>query len=331
MGSHFVEGNERPKIRIRFVWFFDNNGIQTTFFRGYFESLGYTVEIVKNSTDFCDIEFVGVFRPRKDLLRSKLNRITSKNVLIETDAGMNYPYVYETNTRNYSYRVWLTTENVRPPVQEDFDLILSFDQTSFGENHAYFPQWLMQIGLFGPANLNHLGIEASTEDLSKPRKISRNQMKKRFCCSIFANPHNVRLHAIKVLDPVIDVFGPYVSKPVKSKFEIASKYKFMLCFENDLYPGYVTEKLIEAYLSETVPLYWGDLGNDDMINRASFVNLKDFSSMSEFIDYVVTMDESTYKKIYEEPFLNSKENVEEFFDKLSQEKLNPLLNRIKYP
>jgi hypothetical protein len=53
--------------------------------------------------------------------------------------------------------------------------------------------------------------------------------------------------------------------------------------------------------------------------------------MSEFIDYVVTMDESTYKKIYEEPFLNSKESVEEFFDKLSQEKLNPLLNRIKYP
>ncbi len=311
----------RPKIRIRFIWFFDNDGVQTKFFCGYLESLGYEVVLIKNENVFCDIEFVGVFRPRKDLLKSTLRRLSAKSTPIETDSAINYPSVFPTSSKNSRFRVWLTTENVRPPVQADFDLVLSFDQTSFSDADVYFPMWLMQIGLFGPAKLDHLGIEASAADLIKPRKMKDTQLEKKFCCTIFANPHNVRLKAINLLQPSIDVFGPYVSKPVKSKYLVASGYRFMLCFENDLYPGYVTEKLIEAYVSGTVPLYWGDLGNDHMINRLSFVNLKEFDSMADFVEYAHTMDAEDYRQIYEQPFLNDFGNIQKVIDKISQKKL----------
>ena len=316
----------RPEIKLRFIWFFDNNGIQTTFFCGYFESLGYKVDLIKKDSDFCDIEFVGVFKPRKELLKSKLQRISAKSTPVETDAGINYPNTFPTRSNSSKFRVWLTTENVRPPAQDDFDLVLSFDQTSFGDAHVYFPQWLMQIGLFGPANLGHLGIETSLEDLVKPRKMGENQMKKKFCCAIFANPHNVRLKAVKSLQPSIEVFGPYVSKPIKSKFALASKYRFMLSFENDLYPGYVTEKLIEAYVSGTVPLYWGDLGNDSMINRKCFVNLKDFTSMADFVNHVNSMDAQDYREIFEQPFLNNLNSIKVIFDELRGKLLFPAPN-----
>jgi hypothetical protein len=146
--------------------------------------------------------------------------------------------------------------------------------------------------------------------------MDKNQIKKKFCCAIFANPHNVRLQAVKSLQPSIDVFGPYVSKPIKSKFALASKYRFMLSFENDLYPGYVTEKLVEAYVSGTVPLYWGDLGNDSMINRKCFINLKDFSSLADFVDHVNSLDTEEYREIFEQPFLNNLKSVQSVFDEL---------------
>ena len=90
----------------------------------------------------------------------------------------------------------------------------------------------------------------------------------------------------------------------------------MLSFENDLYPGYVTEKLVEAYVSGTVPLYWGDLGNDSMINRKCFINLKDFSSLADFVDHVNSLDTEEYREIFEQPFLNNLNSVQSVFDEL---------------
>lgn len=35
-------------------------------------------------------------------------------------------------------------------------------------------------------------------------------------------------------------------------------YKFNICFENSSYPGYLTEKLFDAYNAGCIPIYWGD-------------------------------------------------------------------------
>jgi hypothetical protein len=89
-----------------------------------------------------------------------------------------------------------------------------------------------------------------------------------------------------------------------------------VCFENDLYPGYVTEKLHEAYITGTVPIYWGDLGNDSNINRKSFINMNDFESMDAFVNYVRSIDNDTYAEIYQQPFLNSIPDVSSIQDRL---------------
>lgn len=35
------------------------------------------------------------------------------------------------------------------------------------------------------------------------------------------------------------------------------RYKFTIAFENQSYPGYVTEKIADALMAGTVPIYWG--------------------------------------------------------------------------
>jgi hypothetical protein len=71
---------------------------------------------------------------------------------------------------------------------------------------------------------------------------------------------------------------------------------------------------MEAYLSQTVPVYWGDLGKSDYINDKSLINLFDFNSMHDFIYYVSNLSNVEYSKIYEQPFLKRLPD----FDKISR-------------
>lgn len=44
---------------------------------------------------------------------------------------------------------------------------------------------------------------------------------------------------------------------VKDKIKTFSKYTFAITFENTDYPGYITEKIFDALVAGTIPLYWG--------------------------------------------------------------------------
>jgi hypothetical protein len=78
----------------------------------------------------------------------------------------------------------------------------------------------------------------------------------------------------------------------------------------------VTEKLLQAYITGTVPIYWGDLGNDSNINRNCFINMSDFSTSKEFLEYLGSIDESQYKTIFEQPFLSSIPDASQLKSKL---------------
>lgn len=43
-----------------------------------------------------------------------------------------------------------------------------------------------------------------------------------------------------------------------SKRDVLADYRFTIAFENSELPGYTTEKMIDAWLAGSVPIYWGD-------------------------------------------------------------------------
>jgi hypothetical protein len=102
----------------------------------------------------------------------------------------------------------------------------------------------------------------------------------------------------------IDVFGKAVSNPISYKDQVARDYKFIVCFENDLFPGYVTEKLIDAYKCGAIPIYWGDFGKDSNFNKESFFNLRDFDSVADLIDCIHGFSDSQYYEKQTLPLLN---------------------------
>jgi hypothetical protein len=216
-------------------------------------------------------------------------------------------------------RIWFTGENIRVPVGQDFDFSLSYEQDSYNSSNMYFPLWYSHLDWLGKPEFNHrVGKLLTMKELMEPRRLERAAPTK-LACAFIGNAHPMRTRAIQELAKLgdVEVFGKSVGRPVKYKAEIASEFKYMICFENDLYPGYVTEKALDAYHSGTVPLYWGDFGTSDTINRSAVLNLADYQSLNEFVDSVSQISESTYKELYEQPFLSQKPN------------LDPLLNFLK--
>jgi len=59
------------------------------------------------------------------------------------------------------------------------------------------------------------------------------------------------------------------------KRQFLSEYKFTIAFENYVYPGYQTEKLYDAMLVNSIPVYCGDPNIGEIFNTASFINVSE--------------------------------------------------------
>lgn len=311
-------------VKIRYVWFPEGPIPPQDFFQGLFASAGYVTKIITDFNAQCDFEVIGVFKPKSFYLTEKIKRLVKTDTIQGSDNSYYYPSLYDPKTSGARYKIWLTTENIRPPAQNDFLITLSFDQFDFDETNFYCPYWFFYIGLFGFMSWENPKTR-TTRDLSKvnftalltQRRLDDN-IDRSFAYAIIGNPHPVRLKAIQSLRKVgpVDIYGRITGIPLKSKLDILKKYKFEICFENDIYPGYVSEKLLDAYINDSIPVYWGDLGQDTTINQKCFINMKSFSSTKDFLDYIASIDESVFKQIYEQPFLKTIPDVSEIRKKL---------------
>ena len=209
--------------------------------------------------------------------------------------------------------IFFTGENERPPYG-DWDAYLSFDLHDFRSKNAYLPLWWVTCtDLAGPKNAPYLGEVISVENLLKSRKIDF-KLRKKFCVAFIGKAYPFRMQALSALSEIqkVEVFGAIARKDVQSKFKESQNYKFVFAFENDLYPGYVTEKVVEAWATGAIPLYWGS-DPAKYINPKAIINLADFDSMKEFVNFVakVNADSILWEDIASQPILLKRPDLTE--------------------
>ncbi|KAL6056664.1 Fucosyltransferase, variant 2 [Balamuthia mandrillaris] len=87
------------------------------------------------------------------------------------------------------------------------------------------------------------------------------------------------------------------------KMDTIAKYKFFLAFENtDQVEDYVTEKVMNALLAGTLPVYRGAPNIEDWLpGEHSVINVKDFASARDLANYLHFLDEhpEEYEKYFE--------------------------------
>ncbi|QEF35142.1 fucosyltransferase [Helicobacter pylori] len=243
-------------------------------------------------------------------------------------------------------RVFYTGENEVPNFNL-FDYAIGFDELDFNNRYLRMPLYYDRL---------HHKAE-SVNDTTAPYKIKDNSLyalkkpshhfkenhphlcavvndesdplKRGFASFVASNPNapirNAFYDALNSIEPVTG--GGSVKNTlgynVKNKSEFLSQYKFNLCFENTQNYGYVTEKIIDAYFSHTIPIYWGSPSVAQDFNPKSFVNVCDFKNFDEAIDYVRylhTHPNAYLDMLYENP-LNTLDGKAYFYQDLSFKKI----------
>jgi len=89
------------------------------------------------------------------------------------------------------------------------------------------------------------------------------------------------------------------------------KYKFSIAMENSNGSGYISEKIVQAFLSGTIPIYYGDYMIDEYINPKAFILIRDESEIKYKIEYIkkIDNDEKLFKKILNETIFINQEDI----------------------
>ena len=77
-----------------------------------------------------------------------------------------------------------------------------------------------------------------------------------------------------------------------SKIQFLSNYKFNIAFENSSNDGYITEKLMDAYLANTVPIYYGSEGNVAPFPKASMICVNDYPDFESLMNKIIEVDQN---------------------------------------
>ena len=107
--------------------------------------------------------------------------------------------------------------------------------------------------------------------------------------------------------------GPISLDPYHGcKIDLMSKYRYNICFENTLHPGYVTEKLLEAKVAGCIPIYYGSDSAAIDFSSNCYLNLVNYKSLDELILHIVELERNPrkFQQIASEPLFSVKPDLE---------------------
>lgn len=271
-------------VRIRFVNADKSLATKDSFLsRLTAQALGREVSVVSDRREVVDVQFTSVQFPVTSRIRQLAGAVVERRMRASRRTiDSRWSRVNPGPQGRAQAHIWYTGENVRPP-STGWDGSLSFDVDPLEGRNAYLPLWWFSVGLLGPAYSMFIDPAPQIDQLLARRP--SGPIPTEFAVAFINNPDPVRFHAVHALSQFgnVDVFGRAVRRPLPNKATLAGRYKFVLCFENDLYPGYVTEKAIEAWGMGAIPLWWGS-DPAGYLNPQAVLNAADFASLSDFAE-----------------------------------------------
>ena len=220
-------------------------------------------------------------------------------------------------------RVLILAENWRP-AQFGAHYSVSFDPRT--ETNFRLPLWQM-YWLLWPELPEKLANRPKHEEFE------------RFAAFVVSNPSNMfrgnafdqlnafqRVHSygkVRRNTFALDKFGRG-KRWQQAKWEYFAKHphKYMFAMENTSHPYYCTEKIMDAFLAGSVPIYWGDPKVGEDWNERAFVNATKDSRWLEKVkkgDARQMLDEPAFTDSQLERHLATVEEFKEWLTKIAKE------------
>ena len=222
-------------------------------------------------------------------------------------------------------KIFFTGENVRPNFRR-CDYSLTFDADEHEGKNFRLPLWYLYIDWFEVNSYDNPDWLIPESYLYNDNEFTQKK-KDKFCSIVYGKQIESRINAIQNISSnykQVDVFGKanpnyYLPDGEKYKLDLISNYKFSLCYENSVTPGYHTEKLLHGKVAGNVPIYYGDKSIGEDFNPDCFINAVDMSD-EELIQKIIELDQSDnlYNKMAKEPIFTEKvslNNIKDFLFK----------------
>lgn len=193
-----------------------------------------------------------------------------KPIAVYTDFST---YLIRNNKHKHSYNVaWIieSPEYSKYDCLEEFDLILTHDEHILGN---YNKSILFPIG--------GCWVDPKFESFNKTKNIS-------IIASEKTHTYGQKLRHTIIRNFNLDVYGRGYNK-IDNKSTALFDYKFSVIIENCSTKYYFSEKLIDCFISKTIPIYFGaeELPKDfDERGIIRFDNIEEFKELYNNFDYV---------------------------------------------
>lgn len=242
-------------------------------------SLGYQIEWVKPAD--ADLRIIGPFVNLNAKKMRWLPKPLRKSVHQLEELASNRLDL----RKSIPLRLFQTGENCRHDhVVADYSI--SHDLGVGSAWHFRMPYWMEMMdwaheGVEGNAN-PRFGSLLKIEQLQCPLGLDFLSRSRK---AILLSSHlrEPRASCMLALQRSVDVdgLGPYFDKNIADhhssgflKRDVLQPYAFNLCPENGLYPGYITEKIPEAFMAGCLPITWVDESVSVDFNADAMINLK---------------------------------------------------------
>jgi hypothetical protein len=208
---------------------------------------------------------------------------------------------------------WLYTIESPCPKHPKLDFNFTHDPDS--DTNAYFPCYHSWINYYNEVDRHYPEylILPKYLDSAIPLKQARRNTFSAFWTANGPLRSSVTC-SLESMGFAVEKYGAFFGKASttnKSKWLNMLETKYNLAFENRLYPGYHTEKIVEAKAAGTIPIYYGhtDMKN---LNQDACLNLANYEDHDERINAILDLvnDESKQRQMIETPLFHQTPTAE---------------------
>ena len=97
----------------------------------------------------------------------------------------------------------------------------------------------------------------------------------------------------RIFKSTVPIFKSYAGL-ADSKPDTFSKYRFALIYENAQVPGYITEKIIDCFRCQCVPIYMGAPNVENYISKDTYIDRREFKDDQSLLSFLNKIDETEY-------------------------------------
>jgi len=202
--------------------------------------------------------------------------------------------------------------NERIEAMNKFDCILTGRFTNKEKRIVNMPLFLVYIysnnylnNLLNPVIYNHVPTKKICAVIS-----NGNSSKRNYILDMIGKRINID-YAGNFRNNVPKVNGTYNSDDILNFY---SQYKFVICMENEKQETYITEKIVNGFLSKTIPVFWGSNYVINYFNEKRFINISNIHPyvINNAINRMLSIinDDNKYLEVINQPiFKDNKLNI----------------------